>query len=104
MPCYTINEASLDLRKANIDALKHAMSSLGFREGIANGDKISWTNGNDSAIFDRVNGLNIRSRNTNRLADSVKQSYTGAVVQMASKKFGWQVQTKANNQYMVTKR
>lgn len=108
MPCYTISEAKLDLgmRKANLDALKSGMESLGFKlvDSYVTG-QTKWVNGRDTVTFDRENGLVVKSYGTvDYLGKQINQAYTGAVVQLTAKKFGWQVQTKSANQFLVTKR
>lgn len=108
MPCYTVSEAKLDLgmHKANLDALKQGMTSLGFKlvDSYVTG-QTKWVNGRDTVTFDRENGLNVNSYgNVDYLGKEIKQAYTGAVVQITAKKFGWQIQNKASNQFLVTKR
>lgn len=108
MPCYTVSEAKLDIgmRKANIDALKAGLTSLGFKlvDSYVTG-QTKWVNGNDTVTFDREEGLVVKSySNVDYLGKQINQSYTDAVVQMTAKKFGWQVQTKSSNQFLVTKR
>ena len=108
MPCYTVSEAKLDLgmRKANLDALKAGLTSLGFKlvDSYTTG-QTKWVNGRDTVLFDRENGLQVTSYGSvDYLGKQINQAYTGAVVQLTAKKFGWQVQTKSNNQFLVTKR
>lgn len=110
MPCYTISEAKLDLglRKANLDALKNGMISLGYSEITSSiSGQTVWRNGltNTTATFDRVNGMVVKSYgNVEVYGTQINQAYTSAVVQMTAKKFGWQVQKQGANQFMVQKR
>ena len=109
MPCYTVSEASLDLglRKANLDALKNGMTSLGYSDVSFSTLQTVWRNRNTIVTFDRENGLVVNSDSNNdieSLGKEINQAYTSSVVQLTAKKFGWQVQAKGQNQFMVTKR
>ena len=81
------------------------MTSLGYSEVSSSTLQTVWRNRNATVTFDRENGLVVKSyNNVEYLGKEINQAYTSSVVQLTAKKFGWQVQTKGQNQFMVTKR
>jgi hypothetical protein len=106
MPCYTISEANLDLKKADLTALKMALKELGYLIQEQEGEGLTVRKVGITGKWNRQDGLVISGAPflLKQEEQAIKQAYTGAVVNMTAKRMGWQVQKKGENQYMVQKR
>jgi hypothetical protein len=98
MPCYTITTVSLELKNANLEMLKAALTKLGMY-GIYSTDKaVNWSGGS----YNKETGKLTVTNTT--LGNRIKQAYSGEVVKSQAKRFGWQLKEVAENKYEIIKR
>lgn len=107
MPCYTINEVSVNLGKLDTPTLVAGLKAAGYH-GVQERDGVitAWTrqDGGVSLRIDRKGEVTFTSRGTidkGQETNAIKRAYSTQVVQSQARRFGWKTVTTGPNKLTV---
>jgi hypothetical protein len=98
MPCWTVNEARVNIGAANLDLLEQALKTMGHRvtrqgETLYFGDGYSYTRSTQELRIPRA-----------EMANEIKRAYSAEIVLSQAKRFNWTVKKTGPYQYEILKR
>jgi ribonuclease HIII len=104
MPCWTIKKTSVNVSYMQISILEAGLKEAGFDVRKDQGGLL-FSKANSTRFHRFEKGvLMLDGSNVDSLTNEVKRAYSVQAVKQTAQQFGWKVNTKAANQFAMTKR
>ena len=105
MPCWNKIETGVSLDNPDIPTLTAALTAMGFRiQTCYSGETLSATHERRRLSVPVRDGKVTMSGEVNPPVNELKRAYSVAVVQAASKRFGWNLAKKSETKFVAQRR
>lgn len=98
MPCYEVNEISVEFQAADLNSLEKSAFSIGYKTVSIGKDNVLWIRGGNKTPLRLYKGIiSGEQKNINDL----KQNYSKQIVFKSARQNGWQVSEKSQHLQVI---